>query len=59
VESLLITMTNGGHGFRSPELDQRIQQFFDKHLRGIAAEISTTAITVEARKGGRFRFLET
>ena len=50
VESLLITMTNGGHGFRSPELDQRIQQFFDKHLRGIAAEISTTAITVEARK---------
>jgi acetyl esterase/lipase len=50
VESLLITMTNGGHGFRSAELDQRIEKFFAKHLRGIPAEISTEAITVEARK---------
>lgn len=50
VESLLITMTNGGHGFRSPELDERLQQFFDKHLRGIASEISTKAITVEPRR---------
>lgn len=50
VESLLITMTNGGHGFRSPELDQRVQQFFDKHLRGIAAEISTEAILTEPKK---------
>jgi membrane-associated protein len=31
VESLLITMTNGGHGFRSAELDQRIEKFFAKH----------------------------
>jgi hypothetical protein len=43
-------MTNGGHGFRSSELDHRIQQFFDKHLRGIPAEISSAAITVEPRK---------
>jgi len=50
VESLLITMTNGGHGFRSTELDERVQQFFDKHLRGIAAEISTTAILTEPKK---------
>ena len=50
VESLLITMTNGGHGFRSPELDQRLQQFFDKHLRSMPAEISTAPITVEPRK---------
>lgn len=50
VESLLITMTNGGHGFRSAELDQRVSQFLDKHLRGIPADISTTAIEVEARK---------
>lgn len=50
VESLLITMTNGGHGFRSAELDQRVQQFFDKHLRGIAAEISTAAIITESRE---------
>ena len=43
-------MTNGGHGFRSPELDERVQQFFDNHLRGIAAEISTTAILTEPKK---------
>lgn len=50
VESLLITMTHGGHGFRSPDLDQRVGQFLDKHLRGIKAEISTEAIVVEAKK---------
>jgi acetyl esterase/lipase len=50
VESLLIEMTNGGHGFRSPELDKRLQQFFDKHLRGIQAEISTSPIPVEPRR---------
>ena len=50
VESLLITMTNGGHGFRSAELDQRVQQFFDKHLRGMAADIATAAILTEPRK---------
>ncbi|MBE7494532.1 MAG: alpha/beta hydrolase fold domain-containing protein [Verrucomicrobiaceae bacterium] len=48
VESLLIEMTNGGHGFRSPELDMRIEKYLDKHLRGIAAEISTAPIPVEA-----------
>ncbi|MBL9132479.1 MAG: alpha/beta hydrolase fold domain-containing protein [Verrucomicrobiaceae bacterium] len=50
VESLLIEMTNGGHGFRSAELDTRIEKFLDKHLRGIAAEISTDPIAVEARR---------
>lgn len=50
IESLLITMTNGGHGFRSPDLDQRVEQFLDKHLRGIASDISTEAIVVEERK---------
>jgi acetyl esterase/lipase len=50
VESLLITMTNGGHGFRSPELDQRVQQFLDLHLRNIPTTISTTPILTEPKK---------
>jgi dipeptidyl aminopeptidase/acylaminoacyl peptidase len=50
VESLLIEMTNGGHGFRSEELDRRIAQFFDKHLLGIDSVISTEPIAVTARR---------
>jgi hypothetical protein len=43
-------MTNGGHGFRSPELDHRVQQFLDLHLRNIPATISTTPIPTEPKK---------
>ena len=50
VESLLIEMTNGGHGFRSEELDRRIAQFFDKHLHGIEATISTEPIAVTEKR---------
>ena len=50
VESCLITMTNGGHGFRSPELDHRVQQFLDHHLRGLPATIDTTPILTESKK---------
>ena len=50
VSHLLIQMTNGGHGFRSEDLDKRVKQFFDLHLRGVKSEISTAAIEVEARK---------
>lgn len=50
VESLLITMTNGGHGFRSEELDKRVSQFIGRHLRGIPSEIATTPIEVEPRR---------
>lgn len=49
VPSLLQEMTNGGHGFRSPILDERVKQFFDLHLRGIAAEIVPTPIVVEGK----------
>jgi acetyl esterase/lipase len=49
VPSLLQEMTNGGHGFKSPILDERVKQFFDLHLRGIAAEIVPTPIFVEGR----------
>lgn len=49
VPSLLQEMTNAAHGFRSPLLDERVQQFFDLHLRGIPAEIVTSPIVVEGR----------
>jgi acetyl esterase/lipase len=44
VESYLIEMTDAGHGFRSPELDTRIDRFLAKHLLGKATEIAATAI---------------
>jgi acetyl esterase/lipase len=50
VPSLFQEMTNGGHGFKSTILDERVKQFLDLHLRGIAAEIVTPPIVVEARK---------
>jgi acetyl esterase/lipase len=49
VPSLLQEMTNGGHGFKSPLLDERVKQFLDLHLRGVAAEIVTPPIVVEEK----------
>lgn len=49
VPSILQEMTNGGHGFRSEVLDQRILQFFDLHLRGIESKIETTPIAIEPK----------
>ena len=40
VESRFIPVTNGGHGFKSKELDKRVFQFLDQHLRGIKTEIA-------------------
>ncbi|MEN3940592.1 alpha/beta hydrolase fold domain-containing protein [Prosthecobacter sp. SYSU 5D2] len=51
VPSILQEMTNGGHGFRSEELDGRLKQFFDLHLRGVESQIETEPIVVtESRK---------
>ncbi|MBV6500185.1 MAG: hypothetical protein CJBNEKGG_02655 [Prosthecobacter sp.] len=50
VSSLLQVMSGGGHGFRSPLLEERVKQFLDLHLRGIPAEITTTPIPVESRR---------
>jgi len=45
VESILIAVTGAGHGgFRNPEVDHRIRQFFDKHLRGQEVTISAEPI---------------
>jgi acetyl esterase/lipase len=46
--SLLLPVTDGGHGFRSAEVDRRVRQFFDLHLRGIRADISTEPVTPDA-----------
>ena len=45
VPSLLIPITNGGHGsVNHPELRKRAEQFVALHLRGIKTEIDTTPI---------------
>ncbi|OYV03349.1 MAG: carboxylesterase, partial [Verrucomicrobiales bacterium VVV1] len=49
VPSLLQEMTNGGHGFKSPVLDERIKQFLDLHLRGIKSDLQTPPISMSAR----------
>lgn len=49
VASLLQEMTNGGHGFKSPVLDERVKQFLDLHLRGLKSDLQTPPISVAAR----------
>jgi acetyl esterase/lipase len=51
--SILLAMTDGGHGFTSPELNRRVQQFFDLHLRGITSEISSEPIQVDIAASAR------
>jgi hypothetical protein len=43
-------MRNGGHGFFSPILNERVQHFFDLYLRDVSAEIVTPEIVLEKRK---------
>ena len=49
VQSLLQEMTDGGHGFQSPVLDDRIRKFLDLHLRGIQTEIVTPSIAIQGK----------
>ena len=45
--SLLIPVVNAGHGIPfGPELNQRVQAFWDLYLRGVQSEISTSPIEV-------------
>ncbi len=49
--SLLIAVTDGGHGIGGgPELERRVQQFIDLHLRAIPGTISTEPIPTQAPK---------
>jgi acetyl esterase/lipase len=49
VPSLFQEMTDAGHGFRNKDLDVRVKQFFDLHLRDVPADISTTPITLQSK----------
>ncbi len=44
VDSTLITVKGGGHGFRTPEALRRVRAFLDKHLRGLEVEVPATPI---------------
>ena len=46
--SILLALTDAGHGFFNPELNNRVRQFFDMHLRGIKSEISSEPIPLPA-----------
>lgn len=47
MESHLITMQGAGHGFMSDDLNQRIRQFLDNHLRQQNGAISDEPIQVQ------------
>jgi hypothetical protein len=43
----LQTITGGGHGgFEGPELNKRLEKFFDKYLRGVESTIPTGTLKV-------------
>ncbi|MCA1964047.1 MAG: alpha/beta hydrolase [Prosthecobacter sp.] len=44
VPSLLIPILDGGHGPQAPEMPERIRAFFDKHLRGLDADLSSAPL---------------
>ena len=46
VETHLIAMQGAGHGFSNADLNERIRRFFNLHLKGEAAEISSAPIRV-------------
>ena len=51
VSSLLIPITGGGHGsISNAEVSRRVLQFWDLHLRGIPAEISTEPVPATDKK---------
>ena len=51
--SILIPLTDAGHSFANPELDERLRDFFAMHLRGVKKAISSEPIPpvdIERRK---------
>jgi len=47
VDSTLVPVKGGGHGnFGTPEVPQRVRQFFDKHLRGQEVVVSAEPIAM-------------
>jgi len=44
VDATLVKIEGGGHGIGGPEVQKRVQAFFDKHLRGQNVEVSDKPI---------------
>lgn len=44
VDSTLVRIEGGGHGFGGPEVNRRVRAFFDKHLLGKKGEVSSDSI---------------
>jgi acetyl esterase/lipase len=44
VDSTFVRIEGGGHGFGGPEVNKRVQAFFDKHLLGKKVEVSSDPI---------------
>jgi dipeptidyl aminopeptidase/acylaminoacyl peptidase len=49
-DSTFVKVVGAGHGFGGPEVQKRVQAFFDKHLRGQAVEVSAEPISAKPSK---------
>lgn len=49
VDALLVTITDGEHGFRGAEIDNRVDRFLEKHLLGKDVEVSNKPIRPDGR----------
>lgn len=50
VEHRFVRMVGFGHGFQNAEGNRRVGQFFDRHLRGEAVDVSVAPIVAPAKK---------
>jgi acetyl esterase/lipase len=50
VEHRFVRMVGFGHGFQNAEGNRRAGQFFDRHLRGVATDVSVEPIVAAAKK---------
>lgn len=47
VATALVPVEGWGHGFRGPEIDARVQAFFDRYLWGDAVEVPATPVRAD------------
>jgi dipeptidyl aminopeptidase/acylaminoacyl peptidase len=47
-DAMFVKIEGGGHGIGGPEVQARVQAFFDKHLRGRDVEVSDAPIPAPA-----------
>jgi len=53
VDSTLIIVKGGGHGFHGEKISALVNRFLDKHLRGVGAELSDGEVADEPRQRSR------